>query len=149
LIGILAVGFTASQAFAIPLPTCQNCSIHGVGTGTLTIPDDVAAQIPIPSCHECAADITFDATQNGKNSAFGKLTVSYLPGRLDVIDGVINFARINDKTFTLKGEIIGPSIAGPQPFTLTGKVGESVPITFEWDPSGVVGSFTGIVTVTK
>jgi hypothetical protein len=59
LVGILTN--ISNPAYAIRVP--GSTAISGADEGTITIPEDTAAQLGIPPCHECAADITFDATQ--------------------------------------------------------------------------------------
>jgi len=147
---LLLIGFgnTTTPAYAI-IPTCHLCSIHADGAGTMTMPDDTTL-IPC-HCDNCHTDISFDAIQNDKNSAFGKLTllINTDDAGLHTVLGDITAGKITEKSFVLKGVITdtqSPEGIGMH-FTINGQVGKGT-INFNAD-DGTEGTFTGIVVVTK
>jgi len=145
---IVGFGNVGTPVYASPLPTCHLCSIHADGTGTMTVPDDT---ILIPChCDGCHADITFDATQNDKNSAFGKLTliINTDDAGPHTVLGDINSGKITEKSFVLKGVITdtqSPEGIGMH-FTINGQVGKGT-INFQTD-DGSEATFTGNIIVT-
>lgn len=147
---LVMIGYigNSTPVLAIPFPPCNNCSIHGDGTGTMTAPDP--SQVFLCHCAGCHANISFDASQIDKKSVSGKLTlvVDTDDAGPHTILGDINAGKITEKQFVLKGVITdteNPDGIGMH-FTINGQVGKGT-INYSED-DGMTGTFTGTVLVT-